>query len=89
MNDVSSERVKQFRVASFVSFLPVFVCICPLRLQILPGQERLENVADAVGKHLCGGVYYRLRGLIKNTCVTIFVCIIRFAAVRQRFMRRR
>lgn len=49
----------------FVSFLPAFVCIFPLRLQILPDQERLENVADTVGIRLCGGVYSTLRGSSK------------------------
>lgn len=52
MNGVSSERVKRFRVSSFVSLLPVFVWIFPLRLQILSDQERLQNVTDTVGIHL-------------------------------------
>lgn len=52
MNGVSSERVKRFRVASFVSLLPVFVSIFPLRLQSLSDQEMLQNVTDTVGIHL-------------------------------------
>lgn len=35
MNGVSPERVKWFRVASFVHLLPVIVCVFPLPLQIL------------------------------------------------------
>lgn len=58
MNGVSSQRAKRFRVASFV-------CIFPLRLQILRDQEGLQNVTDTVGMHLYGGVYCPLRGSSK------------------------
>lgn len=52
MNGVSSERVTRFRVSSFVSLLPAFVWIFPLRLQILSDQESFQNVTDTVGIHL-------------------------------------